>query len=83
MMSNRVFTPEELELAKELSYKNWEEQEVTEVGFEFYGQWITCPFVDNTGRFEFTDFDAMCEFYGRDNVVTLINKLLDGVHDGK
>ena len=32
--------------------------------------------VKHTGRFEFVDFDAMCEHYGKDNVVKFIKEIL-------
>ena len=72
----REFSEKELELAKELSYANWEKDE-TEIGFEFLGQWITNPFVETSGRFEFMDFASMCAFYGKENVCNLLSQLLD------
>lgn len=76
METNKIFTKEELELARELAYDNWEKEE-TEIGFEHYGQWITNPFVENSGRFEFTNLDAMCEYYGKENVISFLSKLLE------
>lgn len=70
-----MFTVEELAKAKELAYKNWEVD--GDIGFEFNETWITNPFVEDTGRFEFTDLDAMCKYYGTDNVVAFIKKILD------
>ena len=46
------------------------------VGFEFEGQWISNPWLDSTGRFDFTD-DEMLEEYGVDNLI----KYLDSVKD--
>ena len=70
------FTKEELALAKRLAYENWEIQDETDIGFVYCDQWITNPFLENTGRFEFSDFDAMCEFYGKENVISFIHKIL-------
>ena len=33
------------------------------IGFEFQGQWITKPFVDASGRYEFNDIDEMYNYY--------------------
>lgn len=70
------FTTEELELAKELAYKNWEDEE-TEIGFLFKGTWITNPFMESTGRFELKDFEAMCDYYGKENVYAFIKRILE------
>ena len=72
-----MFTVEELNKAKELAYENWEKEEETEIGFEFHGQWITNPFVDESGRFEFVNFEAMCKHFGKENVIALISRLLE------
>ena len=73
----REFSKEELEQAKRLSYENWEKTD-TELGFEFCGQWITNPFVEISGRFEFADITAMCEFYSKENVYNFISNILSG-----
>ena len=75
-----MFTAEELKKAKVLAFENQEKEE-TEIGFEYHGQWITNPFVEESGRFEFEDFDAMCSHYGKENVIFLVSKLLKS--DGK
>lgn len=69
-----MFTTEEINKAKELAYKNWENE--GNIGFEFKGQWITNPFLEETGRFEFVNFDVMCEHYGTENVVAFIKEIL-------
>ena len=74
-MTNNIFTNEELKLVKELAYKNWENEE-TEIGFDFNDQWITNPFIESSGRFEFENLDAMCNYYGKENVFALLKKLL-------
>ena len=70
------FTKEKLELAKKLAYKNWEDEE-TEIGFVFINTWITNPFMEITGRFELKDLDAMCDYYGKENIYTFLNKILE------
>ena len=70
-----MFTTEELNKAKELAYENWEND--GGIGFEFGDIWITNPFLEDTGRFEFTNLDAMCNYYGTDNVVTFIKRILE------
>ena len=65
ILSHKIFAAEDLVLARELSYKN-QENEDTELGFEFMGQWITNPFVDATGRFEFESIEEIYKYYSRD-----------------
>ena len=77
MKNSNIFSKEDLSLAKQLAYENWENQEVSDIGFEFKGAWVTNPFVEVSGRFEFENLDAMCEYYGRKNVLDLLNKLLE------
>lgn len=71
-----MFTAEELKKAKALAFKNQEKEE-TEIGFEYHGQWITNPFIEESGRAEFADFDAMCSHYGKENVIFIVSKLLE------
>jgi len=72
----RKFTTAELNKAKEMAYINWEND--GKVGFEFEGTWITNPFLEETGRFEFVNYEVMCEHYGEKNVVNFIKKILLG-----
>lgn len=76
MEINSIFTEEELELAKKIADGNMESEE-TDIGFEFKGAWVTNPFMEVTGRFEFPNLDAMCEYYGKENVCSLLKKLLE------
>jgi hypothetical protein len=69
-----MFTTEELNKAKELAYINWEND--GGIGFEFEGTWITNSFMEDIGRFEFVDFDAMCKHYGKRKVVKFIKEIL-------
>ena len=69
-----MFKAEEIAKAKELSYKNWENEDG--IGFEFKGMWITNPFLEETGRFEFASFEVMCMHYGTENVVAFIKEIL-------
>ena len=73
-----MFTTEEINKAKELAYENWEKSlnDEESIGFEFKGQWISNPFVEESGRFEFVNYEVMCEHYGTDNVVTYIKEIL-------
>lgn len=73
-----MFTTEELNKAKELAYENWDRDLNYEesIGFEFKGQWISNPFLEESGRFEFINFDAMCKHYGTENVITFIKEIL-------
>lgn len=70
-----MFTTAEINTAKELAYANWNNED-TEIGFEYNGQWITNPFVDSSARLELVNYEAMCEYYGRDNVEGFIKKIL-------
>lgn len=69
-----MFTDEELNKAKKLAYINWEND--GDIGFLFEETWITNPFLEDTGRYEFSNFNAMCEHYGTDNVITFIKEIL-------
>lgn len=75
-MISDVYSKEDLDMAKQMAYENWENQEDTELGFEFKGSWVTNPFVEVSGRFEFNSFEAMCDYYGKRNVCDFLNKLL-------
>ena len=72
-----TFTTNELKLAEKLAHDNHNNQDITDIGFEFKGQWITNPFMDETCRFAFEDFNAMCDHYGKENIVVLLKKLLE------
>ena len=65
MLRSKIFSSEDLVHAKQLSYDNWE-KESTDIGFEFHGQWITNPFLEASGRFEFKDQNAMYDYYSKD-----------------
>lgn len=67
---------EEFESIKLLTYENWKNEDETEIGFEYKGQWIINPFIEESGRFEFTDFDTMCKHYGTDNIASFISAIL-------
>ena len=69
------FTQEQLNKAKELAYINWEND--GDIGFLFQGTWITNPFIEDTGRFDFVDYDAMCSYYGKRKVSSFIKKILE------
>ena len=71
----KVFTEEELETAKGLSLIN-HQSESTDIGFMHNGTWITTPFMEETGRFEFKDYEGMCDYYGKENVENFIDKIL-------
>lgn len=71
----RLFSKDELERAKDLSYENWLDNG-GDIHFIFNDTHIANPFVDETGRFEFASFEDMCNHYGKDNVVTFIKKIL-------
>jgi len=75
---NSDFTKDELELAKELAYENMEKDDGS-VGFIFNEIWITNPFLESTGRLEFTELNSMYDYYGMENVNSFINKLLGKV----
>lgn len=76
MENNSVFSKEELDLVRQLAYENWENQEESDIGFEFEGIWVTNPFVEVSGGFEFKSFDAMCKYYGKKNIFDFLNRLL-------
>ena len=63
---NTVFTEEQLKLAKQLSYDNWEKEDG--IGFVWEGVWVTNPFLEESGRFEFVGYKKMCKHYGKENV---------------
>ena len=67
----------DLQKAKELSYENMKNEE-TEIGFEFVDQWITNPFIDSTGRFEFENINAMYNYYGKENVDNFLKEITEG-----
>lgn len=73
-----MFTTAEINKAKELAYENLNKalNDEDSIGFEFNGQWITNPFVEESGRFEFANYEVMCEHYGKDNVEKIINEIL-------
>ena len=67
---NWIFAEEDIARAKKLCYENNDKQlagEEIENGFEFMGQWITNPFVDASGRFEFSSQQDMYKYYNRDD----------------
>lgn len=68
-----MFTPKEINKVKELAYINWENGDI---GFLYKGTWITNPFLEESGRFEFTSYEAMCEHYGKENVENFIKEIL-------
>jgi len=70
-----MFITEELNKAKELAYENWEND--GRIGFEFKGTWIANPFLDDTGRFELKDFNTICDYYRKENVVAFIKEILE------
>lgn len=47
---------------------------LNQLGFEYYGTWIINPWMDDTGRFELTDAQAI-ELYGKDNIDSYIEKV--------
>ena len=63
-----------IETLRALSFENMENEE-TEIGFEFKGQWITNPFLDASGRFEFENIEEAYKYYGEENVEIFIEKL--------
>lgn len=67
---------EQLNKVKELSYINYEKEENTKIGFEYKSQWITNPFLEASGRFEFANYEEMCSYYGKTNVEEFIEKIL-------
>lgn len=69
-----MFSDKEISKARELSYANWENN--GDIGFEYNGRFITNPFIDESGRFEFTNFEAVCDHYGKDNVIPFIKEIL-------
>ena len=69
------FTNDQLALAKQLAYENWEDGPA-DIGFVFNGTWITNPFLEESGRFEFNDLSAMYEYYGEENVVSFLTEIL-------
>lgn len=56
-----MFSEKELKKAKELAYANWNKalNDEDSVGFEYKGQWISNPFIEQSGRFEFVNYEAM------------------------
>lgn len=61
--------------AKEQSFTNFENSiEVTSSSFEFDGCEIVCPWMDETGRFELSDAEAV-EKYGLANIIKFIEKI--------
>lgn len=75
MEVDMVFTTEELELAKKLAYENMADEH-TEIGFEYKGTFITNPFMEESGRFELTSFEAMCKYYGKWNVYNFVTEVI-------
>ena len=73
-----MFTEKELKKAKELAYANWNKalNDEDSVGFEYKGQWISNPFIEQSGRFEFVNYEAMCNHYGTANVEKFIKEIL-------
>lgn len=74
MKENSKLTNEEINKIKELSYINWEEGNI---GFMFKETWITNPFLEESGRFEFKSLEEMYKHYGEKNVNTFIDELLN------
>lgn len=70
---------EQFKAARELAYKNDVE---SEIGFEFNGLWITNPFVEPSSRFEFVNSEAMCKYYGQENIYGFLEKLFVQQHQG-
>lgn len=73
------FEKNEVEMAKAIAYENLEKQsEGVEnlVGFEFNGIYIVNPWVDETGRFDLTDEEAV-ELYGLENVMNFIAEAIE------
>lgn len=73
------YTEEDFENAKEIAYENLEKQsEGVEnlVGFEFDGIYIVNPWVDETGRFDLTDEEAV-ELYGLENVLKFVCDIIE------
>lgn len=73
-----MFTTTEINTAKELAYENWNKalNDEDSIGFEFNGQWISNPFLEESGRLEFVNYEVMCEHYGRENVEGFIRNIL-------
>ena len=74
-----MFTTAEINKAKELAYENWDKalNDEDSIGFEHNGQWITNPFVECSGRWEFVNYEVMCEYYGLENVEKFIKDILN------
>lgn len=74
-----MFTTAEINKAKELAYENWDKalNDEDSIGFEFNGQWISNPFLEESGRFEFVNYEVMCEHYGLKNVENFIRIILN------
>ena len=74
-----MFTTEQINKAKELANKNLDKSLNNEdsIGFEFNGQWISNPFIEESGRFEFVNYEIMCEHYGIENVENFIKAILN------
>lgn len=70
-----MFTTAEINKAKELAYENWDNDD-TKIGFEYKGQWIVNPFIEESGRWEFINYEVMCEHYGLENVEKFIKEIL-------
>ena len=73
------YTEKDFEIVKAFAYENLEMQaEGVEdlVGFEFNGIYIVNPWVDETGRFDLTDEEAV-ETYGLDNVVKFVCDIIE------
>lgn len=66
-----------LEIAKKVAEENFNNGNYdTEIGFEFNGMWIINPWIDESGRFELNDEEAI-NTYGKDNIeefIELANK---------
>ena len=61
------------------SFAENNDNETSDVGFEYKGQWITNPFVDPTMRFELSDSEAIKK-YGRANIDKFIRDALEEMY---
>lgn len=85
MLGEKVFTAEDLAMAKKICFENWEKENI-DIGFEYQDLWISNPFLDSTGRFELESLhdvyehygheDGVWEYEGRENVYNFILRIL-------
>ena len=76
MNGTKVFSKEELSVIKRLAFINWSKS-TTNIGFAFNGTWVTTPFFEERSGKELKDMESMCNYYGKDNVYTIISKLIN------